>query len=106
MRTWVISLVAAVAAFGATGCSGGEDEDAGAFLACRGFRSVASDYDTLSADEVRDRLRDVYDDAKISELPAIREAGRQLMETNTSGSTTEQVDAVTAMGQACEAAGF
>lgn len=103
MRTrWT---AAAVLIAGLAACSTDGDGDAGGMLACRNFRSTANDYDTLNASELRSRLRGIDDNAKISDNPSIRTAGRALIVADTSGTTNDMIDAVNAMTSACAAAG-
>ena len=98
-----ITAAAVAVAFALMGCSGGE-ADAGATLACRSFRETAADYPTLTSSELRDRLADIDDDAKLSDEPGIAPAARAMIVAATSGTEDELVDAVNQMGEACEQA--
>lgn len=92
--------------FGA--CGGGDDEGAGASLACHDFRSTAQDQTDglLTGAELRDRLQDINGRASVSEEPAIVNAGRDMLAAITAGDDAELASAVRAMGAACDALGM
>lgn len=99
MGTWGRGLAALVVG---VGCSGSEDTDGGAFLACRAFRETAADYETLTATELRDRLADIDDDAEVADDADVRESARAMIVAATSGTDDELATAVLAMGEACD----
>lgn len=104
-----VALVAAV--IGLASCSGGAGNtggaDSGAQLACSHFRNVATDYNAgvLTASELRDKLKQVDDDAQISGEPGVATAARQLLAASTAGNENEMARQVTALNAACTAAG-
>jgi hypothetical protein len=104
------TIAAGVAVVVLAAC-GGDDSpgDAGARLACRDFRSAARDQTDglLTPSELRDRLKAVNDNARLSEEPDIAQAGQDLLaEATTAGDQINNPDyaaAVTRFGTACEA---
>ncbi len=90
-----------VATWALAACSQ-QGADSGATLACRTFRQVAADYETLTANELRDRLRDVDGNAQISEETGIATSARAMLVAATSGTEQELVAAVTSMNSACD----
>lgn len=104
-RWWVGAVV--VAAVGVLGCEN-EERDSGAFLACRTFRQIGRDYtDGLLTDsELLGPIREVQDDARISDIAAIRTAGRSLVDAATNGTEQQMVDAINQMGAACQNSGY
>lgn len=103
-RTRVIGVAAVAVAL--AGCGGGDEADAGATLACRGFRQVATDYEKLTRSELRDRLSDVDDDAQLSDEPGVATSARALVVALTSGTEAQTVEAINSMGNACQDAGL
>ena len=86
--------------------SGDEGGDASAELACTHFRNVASDADILSNAELREKLREVHDDAQVSEEPGIAESARSMLSSITSNDLKSFESAVGLMSDACANAGF
>jgi hypothetical protein len=106
---WVIGVL--ILAF--SGACGGDESaegegDASAELACSHFRNVSGDAaDGLLTDaELRDKLKEVHEDAQVSEEPGVADSARRMLAAATSGDTAELELAITAMDQACSDAGF
>ena len=81
-----------------------EDRDSSAFLACRHFRNVAADASAgiLTDAELRTKLQEVYDDARLSEDRAIVEWGERMLAAVTRGDMDAFSTSVSAFGEACE----
>jgi hypothetical protein len=89
-----------------TGCEGvgtGAGEDASAQLACDKFYQVSSDADAgiLTNAELRDGLQEVYDDARYSEIPEIRNSAQRMLAAITAGDFHGLERAVGDMDAAC-----
>jgi hypothetical protein len=82
--------------------------DASAQLACSHFFNVARDASAgiLTEAELREKLKEVNDDARVSDVSGVRNAAQAMLAAATSGDADSFTDAVTAMGDACRAAGF
>jgi hypothetical protein len=74
-------------------------------LACRHFRNIANDADVLTDAEIREKMKEVHDDANIAS-PAVRTAAREVLAAITSGTNAEFATAVERLDRACEAAGW
>ena len=89
--------------------SGGDDDepDGGAQLACRHFRNVANDYSdgVLTLGELREKLKEVEDDARVSEEPGVASAARELLAAATALDAAAMVPAIERLDQACTQAG-
>jgi pyruvate/2-oxoglutarate dehydrogenase complex dihydrolipoamide acyltransferase (E2) component len=81
----------------------GPDRDSG--LACRHFRNIVGDADVLSDAEIREKLKEVHDDANIA-TPAVQTAAREALAAVTSGTTEEFGAAIRSLSEACAAAGW
>lgn len=81
--------------------------DASSRLACSHFFNVANDATAgvLTVEELREKLKEVNDNAKVSEAPGIRESARAMLAAVTSDDGDGFLEAVEAMGDACRAAG-
>lgn len=79
--------------------------DASARLACDHFRQVAADYrdGVLTGDELRIKLQEVHDNARVSDVPGIASNGREMLAGATSGSVPDS--AVRGFGDACRSIG-
>lgn len=102
----VAALVAAVLAVGCgsatSGASGGPDEgDASARLACDHFRNVAGDVDVLTTAELRDKVAEIHDTARVSEVPGIAPNARAMLSAITQGDSAALDTSVRAFGDAC-----
>lgn len=102
----VIGLALALAIYGAVRGGSDDEPDAGAKLACRHFRNVARDFSdgVLTVPEFRDKLKEVDDDASVSEEPGIASGARRMLAAVTAMDDAELADAVTDFGDACAAA--
>lgn len=80
--------------------------DGSAELACSSFQSVSLDASrgVLTAQELREGLQGVYDDARYSDTPGISSGATRLLRSATSGSPDPQ--AIAEFGDACDEAGF
>jgi hypothetical protein len=87
--------------------SSSNDGDASSRLACSHFFNVASDASAgvLTDAELREKLKEVNNDAKVSDVAGVRNAARAMLAAATSGDGDAFTTAVTAMGNACRAAG-
>jgi hypothetical protein len=89
--------------------SGSSKGDDSAFLACRSFRDLASQVSdgVLTEREVRDKLREVYDDARISETTGIAQSAKKMLRviTEQGYEAPELAAAVRSMSRACTKAG-
>lgn len=74
-------------------------------LACGHFRNVAGDADVLTDAELRDKLKEVHDDAVIA-TDRVRLASRRMLSAVTAGNVDEFRAAVDEMDAACAAAGY
>ncbi|MEX0755000.1 MAG: hypothetical protein WD556_07775 [Actinomycetota bacterium] len=85
-----------------------EEGDAGANLACTHFRNVSSDYSAgiLTLRELREKLIEVYDDAKLSSEPGIASSGRKMLADLTHGDLDAFARSIGSFDRACLAAGF
>lgn len=81
--------------------------DASADLACTHFRNVAADAGAgiLAYDELREKLQEVYDDARYSEEPGIAEGAERMLADATAVSGTLP-DSMRAFADACSAIGL
>lgn len=81
--------------------------DASSRLACSHFFNVASDASAglFTVDELREKLKEVHDDAKVSDVAGVRNAARAMLAAAASIDTDAFTEAVTAMGDACRKAG-
>lgn len=86
--------------------SSSNDVDASLRLACSHFYNVASDVTVgiLTEAEVREKLREVYDDAKVSDVAGVRSAAQAMLVAITSGDGDAFGAAVRAMDKNCRAA--
>jgi hypothetical protein len=98
-----VALVA-IASIGlvAVGCSESKSDQSS--LACDHFRNVAYDagHGLLTIPELRNKVKEVYDDAIIA-TPEVQVAARNMLASVTSGDLS--ASDVTALGNACAAAG-
>lgn len=77
------------------------EDDAGAVLACRALRETAADYETLTRDELRGRLRGIDRHARVSDESEVREASREMLVAVTDGDDVALGVAVQRMDRAC-----
>lgn len=90
------------------GCGGSSTGDSGgssdSMLACSHFRSVAYDASEglLTDAELREKLKEVYDDSIIAS-PRVQKAAQRMLREATAGNLS--AGAISAMGAACEAEG-
>lgn len=90
-------------------CSGdvsGTDEngaDASARLACPHFRNIAGDAadGLITGPELREKIKEVEDNASVSEVPGLSESGRRLLRAVTQGDADEFIAAVDAFSEKC-----
>lgn len=89
-----------------SGSGSGSEDSGGSSLACDHFRNVAGDLsDGLLTDaELRDKLKEIHDDASIA-TPEVQEAARAMLSAMTSGSIRDLRRAITDMDAACTASG-
>lgn len=90
-----------------TASSSSSDGDASSRLACSHFFNVAGDASAglLTETELREKLKEVNDNAKVSDVAGVRNAARAMLAAATSGNADAFTDAVTSMGNACRSAG-
>jgi hypothetical protein len=81
----------------------GNEPDAGAKLACTHFRNVAGDVSAgiLTLPEVRDKLREVYDTARVSSAPGIATGAQEMLAAITAGDLDDLARDVRAFAGAC-----
>lgn len=96
-----------------SGCGSSSENgngDASADLACTHFRNVARDYSDglLTEDELRGKLQEVWNDARVSEHAAIVENSRRMLADITQGGIDhpDLPDAIDAFGSACSSLGL
>ena len=84
-----------------------ESQEQSSRLACTHMRNVARDYSSglLTWLELRDKLKEVYDDAIIA-TPEVYVASRDMLAAATAIDLDELASAVEAMNEACTAAGW
>jgi hypothetical protein len=77
------------------GSSEGSGTDAGAEAACRHFGNVANDARAgiLSNDEFRQKVKEIYDDASVSEDALIRDEARAMLAAATDAAAGESSSA-------------
>jgi hypothetical protein len=116
-------LLTAVAAL--TACGDGEDDatsteeseaatttaaepepDASAKLACRHFRNVMGDLEILSTPELRTKVQEIHDNARVSEEPGVAPAAREMLAAATADDGERFLQAVGEMHGACADAGL
>lgn len=88
-------------------CSTSESDPADdSSLACDHFRNIAADVSAgvLTDAELRDKLKEVYDNASIA-TPEVREAAREMLAALTAGDVDAFSVAISDMDAACTAAG-
>lgn len=87
---------------------GGTDSgpDAGAQLACTHFSNVAQDAadGVLTNEELRSKIKEVEDDASVSDEPGVADAARRMLAAVTAVDPEAYGDAVTDFVAACNAA--
>lgn len=94
------------------GCGGADDDDdsgdAPAELACMHFRNVAGDASSglLTDAEVRSKLQEVHDDARLADTPEIRRKSEEMLAAFTQGSEGQAAEAVREFGEACDDLGY
>jgi hypothetical protein len=91
----------------AAASSSSNDGDASSRLACSHFFNVAGDASAglLTEAELREKLKEVNDDARVSEVAGVRNAAQAMLAAITSGDADAFTAAVTTMGNACRTAG-
>lgn len=106
----MIRIIAVLAALGMSlvACGESDEGDASANLACRHFRNIAADVrdNQLTDAELREKLQEVEEDARVSEEPGIPQAGRNLVAAITTNDPEALLEAVSDMDAACDQAGF
>lgn len=102
------ATLAVVLALSACGATEPQPGDPSARLACSDFRATAKDQTDgiLTRAELRSRLQDVNDHARVSEEPGIPGAARDMLAAVTADNDPDLAAAVRSMGEACEAAGL
>jgi hypothetical protein len=68
-----------------SGGGGGSDGDASARNACRKTQELLDDLDTLTFDEMRDRIKSINNSAEVSDVASVRVAARALLVAMTQG---------------------
>ncbi len=88
--------------------SSGRDGDASSRLACSHFRNVAGDASAgiLTDSELRQKLKEVNDTAKVSDVSSVRRAAQSMLSASTSGSLDSLSSAVSSMDSACKSVGY
>lgn len=86
---------------GETSTEDSTEESTDSSLACNHFRNVAGDYDVLTPAELREKLKEVYDNSIIAS-PEVRSAARSMLAAATAGDDSALGKAVREMGAACE----
>lgn len=109
-RRWATVLVALAVGAGCTDGAGqtGEGRTEFSRQACQEFRSAARDAvdGVLTPTELRERLQRVDKEAEVAS-PAVRAAARDLLRAVTVGPGIGDADIeITALGDACRAAGY
>jgi hypothetical protein len=81
--------------------------DASAELACTHLRNVAKDAGKgiLTDDEFRDKIKEVYETASVSEDPEIRQNSQELLAAATQGDVDSFTASAQGMLQACQRLG-
>jgi hypothetical protein len=84
-----------------------EDEtkgDASARLACGHFYNVLGDVrdGVLTDFELREKLREIHDTARVSETPGIASSAQAMLAAATTGTSSDVLDAASRMVDACE----
>ena len=87
--------------------SSSNEGDASSRLACSHFFNVANDASAgiLTEAELREKLKEVNNDAQVSDVSGVRNAAREMLSAATSGDADAFTEAVTDMGDACRSAG-
>jgi hypothetical protein len=81
--------------------------DASTNFACEEFRQIASEADLLTGQELRDRVKAMWEDyASVSEEPRVYRAARAMLSTLTSGRLAGWARALGRMDAACTALGL
>jgi hypothetical protein len=86
-KTIVIAGLAAALTAACGGEPAQEHPDVGARAACEHFRNVAGDMGAgiLTPDEMRAKVKEVYESASVSKEPGMAEAGQHLLSAATEG---------------------
>jgi hypothetical protein len=82
------------------------EADASAQLACRHFRNVMGDLEILSGAELREKVQEVHDTARVSEEPGVAPAAREMLAAATADDGDRFLTAVGDMHEACLGAGL
>lgn len=82
-----------------------ERVESSARVACTHFRNVVGDADILSDAELREKIAEVHESARVSEEPGIAAGSREMLSTITGGDVDGFGAAVGEFAAACQAAG-
>jgi hypothetical protein len=82
------------------------EADASAKLACRHFRNVMGDLEILSTPELRTKVQEIHDNARVSEEPGVAPAAREMLAAATADDGERFLQAVGEMHGACADAGL
>lgn len=108
-------LLATLVLLTVAGCGGGsgdsaeeDTDDAPAELACAHFRNVAGDASSglLTDAELREKLKEVHDNARLSDTPEIRQHSEAMLAAVTQGDTESASDAISSFSEACSDLGY
>jgi hypothetical protein len=83
-----------------------QEADASAFVACRHFRNVMGDVDILSPEELRVKVQEIHDKARVSEEPGVAESARGMLAAATADDGEAFMMSVGQMSDACREAGL
>lgn len=110
MRRFVAALTLLVALVGCGGSDSdaNESSDAPAEMACMHFRNVAGDASSglLTDDELRSKLQEVHDDARLADSPEIRQQSEAMLAAVTQGDSQTASEAVQGFSAACSELGY
>lgn len=82
MAVWKIGrIVLLLAGLLVAGCGSSDNTDASAELACSHFRNVANDVSAgiLNTTEFRDKIKEIYDTASVSDDAEVREEAQGML---------------------------
>lgn len=83
----------------------GPKADASATFACRHFRNVIGDADVLNDAELREKIKEVEEDANVSKTPGIAEHGRGMLAAITADDAEAFTNEAAAFAEACSTHG-
>lgn len=98
-----LTLAAALVGCGGGGSDADESSDAPAEMACMHFRNVAGDAASglLTDDELRSKLQEVHDDARLADTAEIREQSEAMLAAVTQRDSQRASEAIEAFSAAC-----